>query len=37
MPKNRYGPIAEKIGSTEIRTRIAGFRDQNADHYTIKP
>ena len=24
-------------GSTEIRTRVAGFRVQSANHYTIEP
>ena len=27
----------EKAGSTEIWTRIAGFRVQSANHYTIEP
>jgi hypothetical protein len=27
----------KKLGSTETRTRIAGFRVQSADHYTIEP
>ena len=25
------------LGSTEIRTRIAGFKVQSANHYTIEP
>ena len=25
------------LGSTETRTRIAGFRVQSANHYTIEP
>ena len=27
----------EKVGSTEIRTRILGFRVPGANHYTIEP
>ena len=26
-----------KTGSTDIRTRIAGFKVQSANHYTIEP
>ena len=29
--------IFKNLGSTEIRTRIAGFRVQSANHYTIEP
>ena len=29
--------MAKIKGSTEIRTRIAGFRVLSADHYTIEP
>ena len=29
--------IIKKLGSTEIWTRIAGFRVQSANHYTIEP
>ena len=35
--KRRYLPEIKSLGSTEIWTRIAGFRVQSANHYTIEP
>ena len=37
--KKKEGPGRKsgKSGSTEIWTRIAGFRVQSANHYTIEP
>ena len=35
--KRRYLPEIKSLGSTEIWTRIAGFRVQSANHYTIGP
>ena len=29
--------IIKSVGSTEIRTRVSGFRVQSANHYTIEP
>ena len=31
-----YGIIVIREGPTEIRTRIAGFKVQSANHYTIR-
>ena len=29
--------VKNKVGSTEIWTRIAGFKVQSANHYTMEP
>ena len=33
----QHHTLPEKLGSTEIWTRIAGFKVQSANHYTIEP
>ena len=32
-----YSAKRKKLGPTEIRTRIAGFKVQSDSHYTIRP
>ena len=36
-PRSHIDKRVKKIGSTEIWTRIAGFKVQSANHYTIEP
>ena len=36
-PRSHNDKRVKKIGSTEIWTRIAGFKVQSANHYTIEP
>ena len=36
-PRSHIGKRVKMIGSTEIWTRIAGFKVQSANHYTIEP
>ena len=36
-PRSHNDNWGKKIGSTEIWTRIAGFKVQSANHYTIEP